>query len=217
MVVFTIIFENIAKFPSSGIPYPILVLTALLPWKFFSSALTESSNSLVSNANKKTKIYFPRIILLASSTIVALGDFVISFVILCIIMVWYKFIPSWRIVSMPLFLLIVLVFTFGAGITFATLNVKYRDFRYIVAFIVQLSLCASPVGFSSDVVPIKWRFIYSINPLVGVIDGFRWSIIGQDISFYIPGFLLSLGLTFALLITGIIYFRRSERVFADKI
>ena len=217
MVVFTIIFGKIAKLPSSGIPYPVLVLTALLPWQFFSSALAESSNSLINNANMISKIYFPRIILPASSIIVALTDFVISFVILAIVMVWYKFIPSWRIVFMPLFLVIALIFTFGIGVMFAALNVKYRDFRYIVTFVVQLGLYVSPVGFSSDIVPIKWRFIYSINPMVGVIDGFRWSIIGQNIPFYMPGFLLSLALTFAVLIIGIIYFRKSEKVFADQI
>jgi len=217
MVIFTIVFGRIAKLPSTDAPYPILVFSALLPWLFFSSALADSSNSLISNANMISKIYFPRMILPTSAVIVALIDFFISFILLGIIMLWYKFIPSWKIVFMPLFLLLALIVSLGAGFLISALNVKYRDFKYIVPFIIQLGLYASPVGFSSDVIPDKWRFLYSMNPMVGVIDGFRWSIIGKGVEFYIPGFLISIILAFLILLAGIIYFRKTEKTFADRI
>jgi len=217
MIIFTIIFGRIAKLPSADAPYPILVFTALLPWLFFSNALSDSSNSLISNSNMISKIYFPRIILPSSAVIVALIDFFISFILLGITMVWYKFIPSWKIFFMPFFLLLALVFSLGAGFLLSALNVKYRDFKYIVPFIIQFGLYVSPIGFSSDVIPGKWRFLYSLNPMVGVIDGFRWSIIGNSVEFYIPGFLLSIFLTITLFIVGIIYFRKTEKTFADRI
>ena len=217
MIIFTIIFGRIAKLPSTDAPYPILVFTALLPWLFFSSALADSSNSLIGNANMISKIYFPRMILPSSAVIVALIDFFISFVLLGIIMLWYKFIPSWKIIFMPLFLLLALIVSLGAGFLLSALNVKYRDFKYIVPFIIQFGLYVSPVGFSSDVIPDKWRFLYSLNPMVGVIDGFRWSIIGKSVEFYLPGFLLSIFLTIILFVVGIIYFRKTEKTFADRI
>ncbi len=217
MIVFTIIFGRIAKLPSGDIPYPILVFVAMLPWQLFANSLTQSSMSLIGNANMISKIYFPRMIMPASSIIVAFIDFFISFTILGIIMAWYRFIPSWRIIFVPVFLLIAFLASFGVGLLFSALNVKYRDFKYIVPFVVQFGLYVSPVGFSSDVIPDKWRLLYSINPMVGVIDGFRWCIIGQDISFYKPGFILSIILTILILIIGIIYFRKTERTFADRI
>lgn len=217
MVVFTIIFGKIAKLPSADAPYPILVFTALLPWQFFSNALQESSNSLISNANMISKIYFPRIIMPISSMIVALVDFAISFILLAIIMVFYRFVPSWKIVFMPLFLLLAIIVSTGAGLLISALNVKYRDFRYIVPFIIQFGLYISPVGFSSDTIPGKWRIIYSLNPMVGVIDGFRWSIIGKGVQFYMPGFVISIILTLILFIVAIIYFRKTEKTFADRI
>lgn len=217
MVVFTIIFGKIAKLPSADAPYPILVFTALLPWQFFSNALQESSNSLISNANMISKIYFPRIIMPVSSMIVALVDFAISFILLAIIMVFYRFVPSWKIVFMPLFLLLAIIVSTGAGLLISALNVKYRDFRYIVPFIIQFGLYISPVGFSSDTIPGKWRIIYSLNPMVGVIDGFRWSIIGKGVQFYILGFVISIILTLILFIVAIIYFRKTEKTFADRI
>ncbi|MBM3701056.1 MAG: ABC transporter permease, partial [Actinobacteria bacterium] len=213
MIIFTIVFGRIAKLPSNDAPYPILVFTALLPWLFFSSALSDSSNSLIGNANMVSKIYFPRMILPTSAVIVALIDFFISFILLGIIMLWYRFIPSWKIVFMPLFLLLALIVSLGAGFLLSALNVKYRDFKYIVPFIIQFGLYVSPVGFSSNVIPGKWRFLYSINPMVGVIDGFRWSIIGKGVEFYIPGFLISIFLAFLLLLAGIIYFRQTEKNF----
>ena len=217
MLIFTVVFGKLAKLPSGDAPYPILVFTALLPWQFFSSALADSSNSLITNANMISKIYFPRIIMPTSSVIVALVDFFISFLLMIVLMFWYRFIPSWKIVFLPLFLLLSLIISLGFGFLLSALNVKYRDFRYIVPFIIQFGLYISPVGFSSDVVPDRYRLLYSINPMVGVIDGFRWSIIGKSVSFYMPGFLLSIGLTIIIFIIGILYFRKTERTFADRI
>jgi len=217
MVVFTVIFGKLAKFPSGDAPYAILVYAAMLPWQFFSNSLSESSNSLISNSNMISKVYFPRLIIPASAVIVSLVDFLISFVILAVLMVWYQFVPDWRIFTLPLFLLFALLASLGSSLWLAALNVKYRDFRYIVPFIVQFGLYVSPVGFSSSVVPEKWRLLYSLNPMVGVIDGFRWAILGGDAAIYWPGFLLSLSLTLVILYGGIRYFRKTERIFADII
>lgn len=217
MIVFTIVFGKLAKLPSEGAPYPILVYAAMLPWQFFANSLSESSNSLIANANMLSKVYFPRLIVPTSTVIVSLVDFLISFVILIILMVWYKFVPDWRLATLPLFLLLALFTALGFGLLLAALNVKYRDFRYIVPFIVQFGLYISPVGFSSSVVPDQWRLLYSINPMVGVIDGFRWAILGGEFQLYWPGFLLSVALTTAIFIWGVWYFRSTERTFADVI
>lgn len=217
MIVFTIIFGKLAKLPSEGVPYPILVFAAMLPWQFFASSLSESSNSLIGNANLLSKIYFPRIVMPTSVVIVSLVDFFISFVILGILMIWYQFIPDWRIITLPFFLMLALFASLGFGLWLAALNVKYRDFRYIVPFIVQFGLYISPVGFSSSIVPGKWRLLYSINPMVGVIDGFRWALLGQNIQIYWPGFFLSIILTMLVFLYGIRYFRKTERTFADVI
>jgi lipopolysaccharide transport system permease protein len=217
MIVFTIIFGKLAKLPSEGVPYPILVFAAMLPWQFFSNSLSESSNSLIANANLLSKIYFPRIIMPTSSVIVSLIDFLISFVILALLMIWYKFIPDWRIVTLPFLLVLALFASLGFGLWIAALNVKYRDFRYIVPFIIQFGLYISPVGFSSSIIPGNWRLLYSINPMVGVIDGFRWALLGQNVQIYWPGFFLSIGLTFLVFLYGLRYFRKTERTFADVI
>lgn len=217
MVVFVFIFDKLARLPSGGIPYPILVFSAMLPWQFFASSLTESSNSLVSNSSLISKIYFPRIIIPASSVIVSLVDFLISFFILLVLMIWYRFMPGWQILTLPLFILMAFGVSFGAGLWLTSLNVKYRDFRYIIPFIVQFGLYISPVGFASNVIPGKWRLLYSLNPMVGVIDGFRWAILGQKGFIYLPGFTLSLILVFLILISGIRYFRKTEKTFADII
>lgn len=217
MVVFSVVFGKLGKFPSGGVPYPILVFAAMLPWQFFSSSLSESGNSLIDNAQLIGKVYFPRIIIPASAVMVSLIDFLISFCVLLLMMAGYAFVPSWRIVALPLFLLMAFVASFGAGVWLAALNVKYRDFRYIIPFIVQFGLYISPVGFSSSVVPAQWRLLYSLNPMVGVINGFRWAILGGEQAFYWPGFLLSLVLVTLMLTTGIIYFRNTERTFADVI
>jgi len=217
MIVFTVIFGYLAKLPSEGVPYPILVFAAMLPWQFFSGSLTECSNSFITNANMLTKIYFPRLIVPASAVIVNLVDFLISFVILGALMAWYRFVPSWRVLTLPVFLGMAFLASFGLGLLLATLNVKYRDFRYVVPFIVQFGLYISPVGFSSSVVPGKWRLLYSINPMVGVIDGFRWAILGGNSHIYWPGFLLSAVLTLMIFLFAVRYFRAAERKFADII
>ena len=214
MVVFTIVFGKLAKLPSEGVLYPILVFSAMLPWQFFSNALSESAMSLVGNANLISKVYFPRLIIPASAVIVSLVDFLISFSLFIVLMIWYQFVPGWRMVTLPLFVLLAFAASFGFGLWITSINVKYRDFRYVIPFVVQFGLYVSPVGFSSTVIPEKWRLLYSINPMVGVIDGFRWAILGGESSLYWPGFLLSVVL---VLITGVWYFRKTERTFADVI
>ena len=189
----------------------------MLPWQFFAGSLSESSMSLINNANLISKVYFPRIIVPASAVIVNLVEFFISFVILILLMLSYRVIPTWRMITLPLFILIAIAVSLGTGLWFASLNVKYRDFRYIIPFVVQFGLYVSPVGFSSSIVPGKWRLLYSLNPMVGVIDGFRWAVLGTRGPFYWPGFLISLILVFLILISGIWYFRKTERTFADVI
>lgn len=217
MVVFTVVFGQLAKLPSQGVPYPILVFAAMLPWQFFANSLSGCSNSLISNANLISKVYFPRLIVPASAVIVSFVDFMISGMILLALMIWYNFVPSWRILTLPMFIAIAFAAAMGGGLWLAALNVKYRDFRYIVPFIVQFGLYISPVGFSSSIVPQKWRLLYSLNPMVSVIDGFRWAILGGNTKLYLPGFTLSLGLVTILFVSGIWYFRKTERTFADVI
>jgi lipopolysaccharide transport system permease protein len=217
MLVFTIVFGKLAKLPSNGVPYPIMVFAALLPWQFFANSLTESSNSLIDNANLLSKVYFPRLIVPAGSVIVCLIDFLISAVILGLLLLWYRFLPDVKLLLLPLFLLLALTASFGAGLWLSALNVKYRDFRHVVPFLVQFGLFISPVGFTSSIVPESWRFIYFLNPMVGVIDGFRWAILGDAFPVYWPGLLLSAFLTLLLFVTGLLYFRRMERSFADVV
>jgi lipopolysaccharide transport system permease protein len=218
MVVMTIVFGKLAKMPTDGkVPYPILVYAAMLPWQFFSTSFSEASNSLITNSNMLTKIYFPRLIIPASTVIVNFVDFLISFIILVGLMIWYHFVPSWTILYLPLFLGLAFLSSIGAGLYIAALNVKYRDFRYIVPFVVQFGMYISPVGFSSNNIPEKWRLLYSVNPMVGVIDGFRWCITGGESQIYLPGMFLSVGLIVLLLIFGIWYFRKMEKSFADII
>jgi lipopolysaccharide transport system permease protein len=217
MLVFTVIFGKLAKLPSDGAPYPVLVFVAMLPWQFFANALTECSGSLITNANLVSKIYFPRVIVPTSAVAVSFVDFVISAVMLGGLMIWYRVLPDWRIVTLPLFTFIALAAAMGAGLWLAALTVKYRDFRYIVPFIVQFGLYISPVGFTSSIVPSNWRLLYSVNPMVAVIDGFRWALFGGKANLYWPGFLVSSGMVFLLLASSIWYFRRVERTFADVI
>jgi lipopolysaccharide transport system permease protein len=217
MIVFTVVFGQLAKLPSEGVPYPILVFAGMLPWQFFSNALSECSNSLITNANLISKVYFPRLIVPTSAVIVSFVDFMISGMILLGLMAWYNFVPDWRILTLPLFILVAFAASMGVGLWLAALNVEYRDFRYIVPFIVQFGLYISPVGFSSSIVPEQWRLLYSLNPMVGVIDGFRWAILGGKSQIYLPGFMLSVALVVFLLVSGIWYFRKMERTFADVI
>ena len=217
MLVFTLVFSKLAKLPSGGVPYPILVFAALLPWQFFSSAFSGAGDSLVSNAGMISKVYFPRLVIPTSAVIVSFVDFLISGIILVGLMIWYGFAPNLRMFALPLFIFVAFAAAMGAGLWIAALNVKYRDFRIVVPFIVQFGLYVSPVGFSSSIVPEQWRLLYSINPMVGVIDGFRWAILGGNTQLYWPGFLLSLALVLMILFTGTIYFRKTEKTFADVI
>ena len=218
MVVFTVIFGRIAKLPSDGsTPYALLVFAAMLPWTLFSNALNESSNSLISNANLIGKVYFPRLIIPVATLATAFIDFLISFFILIGMMIYYQFAPAPQILLLPFFIILALVASLGPGLWITALNVKYRDFRYIIPFVVQFGLYVSPVGFSSNVVPEHWRLLYSLNPMVGVIDGFRWCILGGDSPIYVPGFLLSFVFTAFFLWLGISQFRKMEKTFADLI
>jgi lipopolysaccharide transport system permease protein len=217
MIVFTVVFGKLAGLPSNGVPYPILVFAALLPWQFFANSLSDSSNSLLSNAGMISKVYFPRLIVPASSIVVSVVDFVITLALMIGLMIWYQVMPSWRILLLPVFLALALATAFGAGLWFAALNTKFRDFRYIVPFVVQFGLYVSPVGFSSDLVPERWRVLYSLNPMVAVIDGFRWAIIGGETQIYWPSFLVSCLLIAFILFTGVMYFRKTEKTFADVI
>jgi lipopolysaccharide transport system permease protein len=218
MVVLTIVFGRLAGLPSeSAAPYPVMVFAGMLPWYLFSSILTEASNSIVGSANLISKVYFPRIIIPASSAVTALVDFGINLVMLAGLMAWYAFVPSWRLLLLPSFVILAVLASLGPALFITAVNVKYRDFRYVIPFIVQFGLYVSPVGFSSTVVPEQWRFWYSLNPVVGVIDGFRWCVLGGESALYLPGFLLSLGVVALLLWIGVAYFRRTERSFADLI
>ena len=218
MAVFTIVFGRIAKMPTDGsAPYALLVLAGLLPWQFFSAALSEASFSLIGNANLISKVYFPRLIVPIASIMVAAVDLVLSFVIVLIVMLWYRFVPGWRLLTLPLFVLMALLTSVGPGLLITSLNVKYRDFRYIVPFVVQFGLYVSPVGFSSAVVPESWRLIYSLNPMVGVIDGFRWALLNGPVPLYVPGLISGWCVLLLFLWIGIRHFRKMEKSFADLI
>ena len=217
IVVFTVVFGRLAKLPSEGAPYPVLVCAAMLPWQFFATAFAEAANSVVASTNLISKVYFPRLIIPASAVIVSLADFLISIAILAGLMIWYGVVPDWRVLALPGFILIALTAALGAGLWVAALNVRYRDFRHLVPFLVQIGLFVSPVGFSSSIVPERWRLLYSLNPMVGVIDGFRWAILRTDTAIYVPGFLVSVVLVLLVLVSGLAYFRRTERTFADVI
>lgn len=217
MVVFTLVFGKIAKLPSDGVPYPILVFAAILPWQFFASAFSEAGNSLVGNAGMLSKIYFPRLIIPTSAVITSFIDFLVSGVLLILLMLWYGHWPDWRMLTLPLFTLLAFATAMGCGIWVAALNVTYRDFGYVIPFILQVGLYLSPVGFTSSVVPEEWRLLYSLNPMVSVIDGFRWAIVGGSSQLYLPGFLLSTTVVVLVLISGIVHFRRTEKTFADVI
>lgn len=217
MIVFTVVFSKVAKLSSEGdAPYAIMVFAGLLPWQFFSNSLAEASNSLIGNTNLITKIYFPRLIIPASAVITSFVDFAISFGLLIVMMIGYQYVPSWQIIFLPMFLAVAFFASFGISLYLTALNVKYRDFRHIIPFIIQFGLYISPVGFSSSLVPEQWRMLYSFNPMVGVIDGFRWCILGET-----PFPFLTLGISVVItvffMILGVWYFRKTERSFADNI
>jgi lipopolysaccharide transport system permease protein len=218
MVVFTVVFGQLAKLPSDGsAPYPVMVFAGMLPWFLFSTILNDASNSLVMNANLVGKIYFPRIIIPSSTAVVALVDFAINLGMMAVLMVWYGFMPTWRVLLLPVFMVLAVLASLGPSLYITALNVKYRDFRYIIPFIVQFGLYVSPVGFSSAVVSAKWRLWYSLNPVVGAIDGFRWCVLGGNSPLNLQSFFVSLGVIVLFLWLGIAYFRRTERTFADLI
>jgi lipopolysaccharide transport system permease protein len=218
MLVFTVIFGQVAKLPSDGAaPYALLVYAGLLPWQLFSTSLIGAANSLIGNANLISKVYFPRLIVPTAAIVVSFVDFLISFAILIGLMLWYQFMPGWQILTLPFFMVMAFLASLGPGLLITALNVKFRDFRYVIPFIVQFGLYVSPVGFSSAVVPEEWRLLYSLNPVVGVIDGFRWAILGGNSHLYLPGFLLNWGVIFFFLWLGIRQFRNMEKSFADLI
>ena len=218
MVVFTIVFGVLARLPSDGrAPYAVLVFAGMLPWYLFSTALAGAAESLSSNANLIGKVYFPRMIIPVASIVASVVDFAVSFVLLLVLMAWYRFWPSWHIALLPLFVGLAVAVSLGIGLWLTALNIKYRDFRYVIPFLLQFGLYISPVGFSSSVIPEQWRLTYSLNPMVGVIDGFRWCVLGGESPLYVPGFLLSLAVAALFVWIGIRHFRRTERAFADLI
>jgi lipopolysaccharide transport system permease protein len=218
MLIFTIIFARLAKLPSEGsAPYSLMVLAGMLPWTFFSTALSDASNSLIGSASLISKIYFPRLIIPTATIVVAFVDLAVSFGILGMMMMWYQFLPGLRILLLPIFVVLAFLASLGPGLWITALNVKYRDFRYVIPFALQLGLYVSPVGFSSSVVPEKWRLLYSLNPMVGIIDGFRWCILDGKSRMYWTGLWISLiAITFFLWL-GIHQFRKMEKTFADLI
>ena len=218
MVVFTVVFGRIAKLPAPGsVPYSLLVMAAVLPWQFFATSLSEASNSLIGNTSLISKIYFPRLIIPAGSVITAFVDFLISLILIGLLMMWYGFIPDAKVFLLPVFILLAFDCSFGIGLWLSALNVEFRDFRYIVPFIVQFGLYISPVGFSSNIVPEKWQLLYALNPMVGVIDGFRWCLLRGQAPLQFSALVCSVCVTLFLCLSGIWYFRKMERTFADVI
>lgn len=218
MIIFTVIFGRVAKLPTEGTaPYPIMVFSALLPWQYFATSMQSSAESLIRAEHMVSKIYFPRLILPTSAVMVSAVDFLISLGLLCVLMLVYRFAPSPYIVLLPVFFLPATLAALGVGYWVSAISVKYRDFRHIMPFCVQFGLYVSPVGFSSSVIPDKWRLLYSLNPMVGVIDGFRWCIQGTAVSLYMPGFIISIVTSSLVFYFGLRYFRKTERSFADFI
>jgi len=216
MVIFTIVFGKFAKLPSEGIPYPIFTYCALLPWNYFARSLTDSSNSLVGSAHLITKVYFPRLILPMSKVFAGLIDFAIAFVILLGMMAWYRITPSSGLLLLPVFVLIAMVTSLAIGLWLTAINVKYRDVVFVVPFLAQFWMYASPVAYSITIVPDKWQWVYGLNPMVGVIEGFRWALLGKD-SPNITVMLVSVVIILLLLVSGLFYFKRMETTFADII
>jgi lipopolysaccharide transport system permease protein len=216
MLVFTLFFGRLAKVPSDGIPYPLFTYTALLPWQLFAYALTESSNSVVANERLITKVYFPRLVVPLSSILAGLLDFVIAFILVIGMMIWYGVRPTWAILTLPFFVILAITTAFGVGLWLSALNVQYRDVRYTLTFIVQFWLIASPVAYSSTLVPARWRVFYGLNPMAGVIEGFRWALLGKAQA---PGAMLwvSVAVVVVVLVGGLYYYRRMEKTFADVV
>lgn len=217
MVVFTVFFGNLAKVPSDGVPYPIFTYTALLPWQLFSKALQDAARSLVSNRHMITKVYFPRLVLPLSSIISGLVDFAIAFIVLLGMMVFYKTPLRWEMLTLPLFLMLALVTALGVGLWFSALNVLYRDIAYVMPFLAQFWMFITPVVYPASMIPEKWSFIYYLNPMTGVVEGFRWALLGTHTTLPTEMVIISILISFVILITGLFYFRRMERLFADMV
>ena len=217
MMVFTFIFGRIAKLPSEGAPYALLVFSGMVPWFFFASSISESSGSLVANANLLSKVYFPRILIPISSVLVATVDFLIAMALLLVLMVFFDILPSWRLLTLPMFLTIALAAAIGLGLCFSALNIRYRDFQFIVPFLLQMGIYVSPIGFSSTVVSEQWRLLYALNPMVGVIEGFRWAVLGGAFELRWDVLAVSGSVAAILLCVGVLFFRRFERGIADVI
>jgi lipopolysaccharide transport system permease protein len=216
MLVFSIFFGRFAKMPSDGVPYPVFVLAALLPWQLFSFALTESSNSLVASQNLITKVYFPRLVIPIAAVLAALVDFAIAFAVLLILMVWYGIYPTSAIVFLPVFLLLALTTALAVGLWLSALNVKYRDVRYTIPFLAQFWMFATPVAYPSSIVPEPWRTLFGLNPMAGVVEGFRWALLGKSTGSG-PLLIVSVLAVLVLLVTGLRYFRKTEATFADVV
>jgi len=216
MVVFSLFFGRLAKIPSEGVPYPIFSYAALLPWHYFATAMASSSDSLIGSQNLLTKVYFPRLVIPLASVIPAMVDFAVAFVVLLGMMLFYRIVPTWNIVWLPFFLLLALVTALGVGLWLSAMNVKYRDIRYAVPFVVQFWMFASPVTYPSSLVPETWRALYGLNPMAGVIEGFRWALLGTQTA---PGPMTAVSALAALLLllSGAFYFRRMEKTFADVV
>jgi len=218
MLVLTIVFGRIAGLPSDGrAPYALMVFAGMLPWAFFSSGVSDASNSLINNSNLITKVYFPRLLVPAATIAVAFADFLVSFCILIGMFVWYQFLPGWQMIFLPFFVLLAIAASLGVSLWITSLNIRYRDFRYVIPFILQFGLYISPIGFSSAVIPEQWRLVYSLNPMVGVIDGFRWCILNGQSELYLPGLLVSIAVASFFLWFGVNQFRKMEKSFADLI
>src|SRR5579864_311443 len=216
MLVFTLFFGRLAKVPSDGIPYPLFTYAALLPWQLFAYALSESSNSVVANERLITKVYFPRLFVPLASILAGLVDFVIAFTLVIGMMVWYGVRPTWAVLTLPFFVIFTMVTALGVGLWLSALNVQYRDVRYTLTFIVQFWLIASPVAYSSTLVPARWRALYGLNPMAGVIQGFRWALLGKTQA---PGAMLwvSMVVVAVVLVGGLYYYRHMEKTFADVV
>ena len=218
MLIFTVIFGRVARLPSpGGVPYPIMVFAGMLPWLLFSTILSDASNSLVSNSNLISKVYFPRLVVPCASSVAALVEFCIALILLFPMMLWFRFLPDFRILFLPVFIVLAVLSSLGPALYITALNVRYRDFRFIIPFVVQFGMYVSPVGFSSAVIPTKWRLLYHLNPVVGVIDGFRWCLLRGQGDLYLPGLYLNLFVIALFLWLGVSYFRKTERTFADLI
>ena len=216
MLVFSLFFGRLSHIPSDGIPYPIFTFCALLPWQLFAHALTESSNSLVANERLITKVYFPRLVVPISAVLGGLVDFLVAFVILLVLMLYYRIVPGWAILTLPGFILLAIMTALGVGLWLSALNVQYRDVRYTINFLIQFWLFATPVAYPSSIVPPAWRALYGLNPMAGVVEGFRWALLGKSEP---PGAMLvvSIAIVILTLIGGLYYFRRMEQEFADVV